>query len=73
MNINGTLLGQIMFLLALIMGAVCYYLGRRKTQNPVIAGFLGGVLTLIPPLGFIYLAVLVLKKDIAPSATSVNL
>ena len=64
MNINGTLLGELIALLALIMAGVCYYLGRRKTQTPILAGFLGAVLTLIPPLGLIYLVVLVLKKDV---------
>ena len=64
MNINGTVLGELIALLALIMAGVCYYLGRRKTQTPILAGFLGAVLTLIPPLGLIYLVVLVLKKDI---------
>ena len=64
MNINATVLGELIALLALIMAGVCYYLGRRKTQTPILAGFLGAVLTLIPPLGLIYLVVLVLKKDI---------
>ena len=64
MNINGTVLGELIALLALIMAGVCYYLGRRKTQTPILAGFLGAVLTLIPPLGLIYLVVLVLKKDV---------
>jgi hypothetical protein len=64
MNSNGTVLGELIVLLALIMAGVCYYLGRRKTQTPILAGFLGAVLTLIPPMGLIYLVVLVLKKDI---------
>lgn len=64
MNINATVLGELIALLALIMAGVCYYLGRRKTQTPILAGFLGAVLTLIPPLGLIYLVVLVLKKDV---------
>lgn len=64
MNINATLLGELIALFALIMGGVCYYLGRRKTQTPVLAGFLGMVLSVIPPFCLVYLVVLVLKKDV---------
>ncbi|WP_197673846.1 hypothetical protein [Halopseudomonas xinjiangensis] len=39
MNISLTLLGDILSGLALIVGALSYFLGRRKTQTPVIAGF----------------------------------
>ncbi|MBZ9613489.1 hypothetical protein [Rheinheimera maricola] len=68
MNINGTVLGELIALFALIMGVVCYCVGRRKTHTPILAGLLGMLLTLIPPLGLIYLAVLVLKKDISLTA-----
>lgn len=71
MNINATVLGELIALSALIMGGVCYYLGRRKTQTPILAGFLGVILTLIPPLGLIYLVVLVLKKDINATSAAV--
>ncbi|MDP5137776.1 hypothetical protein [Rheinheimera baltica] len=72
MNINATLLGQFIFIFALIMGAVCYYLGRRKTQTPVLAGLLGVVLSLIPILGLVYLVVLVLKKDVGSTSAAVS-
>ncbi|KFZ32063.1 hypothetical protein IDSA_05160 [Pseudidiomarina salinarum] len=64
MNINMTLVGQGILLIAIIFGLISYYLGRRKTTNPVIAGFIGFVLSLVPLLGIIYLAILVLKKDV---------
>jgi len=69
LNINATVIGELIALFALIMGGVCYYLGRRKTQTPILAGFLGVVLTFIPPLGLIYLVVLVLKKDVSSTST----
>jgi hypothetical protein len=50
------------------MGALCYYLGRRKTQSPVWVGGFGALLSLIPPLGLVYLLALVLKKDVASAA-----
>lgn len=72
MNINATLLGEFIALFALIMGAICYYLGRRKTQTPVLAGLLGVVLSIIPPLGLVYLAVLVLKNDVGSASATVS-
>jgi hypothetical protein len=72
LNINATLLGQSIFVFALIMGAVCYYLGRRKTQTPVLAGMLGVVLSIIPPFGLVYLVVLVLKKDVGSTSEAVS-
>jgi len=68
LNINATLLGEFITLFALIMGAVCYYLGRRKTQTPVLAGLLGVILSILPPFGLVYLVVLVLKKDLGPAS-----
>ncbi len=72
MNINATLLGEFIALFALIMGAVCYYLGRRKTQTPVLAGLLGVVLSLIPPFALVYFVVLLLKKDVGSTSAAVS-
>ena len=72
MNINATLLGEFIALFALIMGVVCYYLGRRKTQTPVLAGLLGVVLSIIPPFGLVYLVVLVLKKDAGSTSAAIS-
>jgi len=71
-NINATLLGEIMSVFVLVMGALSYYLGRRKTQTPVLAGLLGLVLSIIPPFALVYLVVLVCKKDINPAPVVVN-
>lgn len=72
MNINATLLGELIALFALIIGGACYYLGHRKTQTPVLAGLLGMVLSIIPPFGLVYLAVLVLRKDVGSTSTAVS-
>lgn len=72
MNINATLLGEFIALFALIMGTVCYYLGRRKTKTPVLAGLLGVVLSIIPPFGLVYLVMLVLKKDVGSTSAAVS-
>lgn len=72
MNINATVLGQFIIVFALIMGALCYYLGRRKTQTPVLTGLLGMMLSIIPPFGLVYLVVLVLKKDVGSTSAVVS-
>jgi hypothetical protein len=64
MNINATLLGEIILIAMMVIGILSYYLGKRKTNTPKIATLIGVLLSLIPPLGLIYLAALVLKKDI---------
>ena len=64
MNINAAFMGQFILVFAITMAAVCFYLGKRKTQSPVIASVIGFFSALIPPIAIIYLIVLVLKKDI---------
>ncbi|MEX1220533.1 MAG: hypothetical protein WEA82_00300 [Idiomarina sp.] len=64
MELNATLVGQVVVVFAIIVGILSYYLGKRKTNNPVIAGVLGALLSLIPVLGLIYLAVLLLKSNV---------
>ena len=70
MDINATFIGQFALISGLVIGIVSYFLGRRKTQTPVIAGVLGFVLGLIPIFGIIYLIVLMLKKDVIPNESS---
>lgn len=65
MNVNATILGPFVIFFVLVIGWLSYYLARRKTNTPVIAGIVGALLAFIPPLALIYLAVLVFKKDIA--------
>ncbi|MDE3270849.1 hypothetical protein [Pseudoalteromonas sp. G4] len=65
MNINATLIGEIVAIsVFLVVGFLSFYLGKRKTNSPKLTALIGVLLSLIPPLGFIYLAVLVLKDDI---------
>lgn len=64
MNINATVLGEIILVTVLIVGILSYYLGKRKTQTPKIATMIGILLSFIPPLGFIYIAIMVLKNDV---------
>ena len=41
MNINATIMGQFIIVLAVIMALVCFYLGKRKTQTPILASIIG--------------------------------
>lgn len=68
MNINATLYGQYVIVFAIIMGLVCYYVARGKVQQPVVAGLLGAVLSVIPIFGVIYLVILLFKKDTASTS-----
>jgi len=73
MNINATLLGEIIFIsvivIVIVTGVLSYYLGKRKTNTPKMATFIGVLLAFIPPLGLIYIAILVLKNDINQNNT----
>ncbi len=74
MNINATLLGEVIFVFAVVIGIVSYYLGQRKTEHPLVAGILGFVLSLIPPIGLIFVSVLLFKQkngvSVSPKANS---
>ena len=40
-----------------------YQLADAKEMNPISAGFIGFVLSLVPPVGLVYIAYLAFKKD----------
>ncbi len=58
MNINATLLGQVTILFAVLVAFCCYYLSKRTTGHPGLNATIGFLLSMIPPLGLIYLALL---------------
>jgi Mn2+/Fe2+ NRAMP family transporter len=68
MNINATLFGQGILIIGLfylmVVTAISYYLGKRKTNTPILIAIIGLFTTLIPPIALIFLIVLALKKDI---------
>jgi predicted PurR-regulated permease PerM len=68
MNINATLLGQTIIILAIVFAVVGFYLGKRKTETPVLVSVLAFFSALMPPIGLIFLMVLAFKKDL-PSAS----
>jgi hypothetical protein len=64
MNVNISLIGELVFYSMFVVGALSYYLGKRKTTSPKIAVLVGVVLCIIPPLNIAYLFVLMLKNDV---------
>lgn len=65
MNINATFLGQVVLVFLPIMAVLSYYLGKRKTQTPMLATFFGIVLALIPPFALLYIMALIIKNDVS--------
>jgi len=65
MSINATLLGQFILLSIIIVSGLSYYLGKRKTKNVKITTFIGFLLSFIPPLGLLFIAILALKNDVS--------
>ncbi|WP_448555059.1 hypothetical protein [Thalassotalea montiporae] len=65
MNINTTLIGEMILCSIIIGGALSYYFARRKTTSPKITAAVGALLSIVPILGLIYVALLALKDDIA--------
>lgn len=64
MDINITVLGQIIIIFAIFMVIVGYYLGKRKTTTPVVTSVIALFTAFVPPIALIFLIVLVLKKDV---------
>jgi 4-amino-4-deoxy-L-arabinose transferase-like glycosyltransferase len=67
LNINATLLGQVILIFIPIIVILSYYLGKRKTQTPKLATLIGFILAFIPPLALVYIAALVIKNDVRVS------
>ena len=65
LSLNATLLGQVVAVLMVIMAITGYYLGKRKTQTPVLTTIIAIVSSLLPPLALLFLMALVLKNDAA--------
>jgi hypothetical protein len=64
MVLNVTIFGELVFYSMFIVGALSYYLGRRKTSKPKLAALVGVLLCITPPLNLAYLVVLSIKNDI---------
>ena len=70
MNINATLFGQVVIALAVVMALLGYYLGKRKTQTPILTAVVAFFTALVPPVALLFLVVLVLKNDVQPTTSN---
>ncbi|WP_160154183.1 hypothetical protein [Microbulbifer sp. ALW1] len=70
MNINLTVIGQFIAIFAVVIAVISYYLGRRKTETPVLAAVLGGVFSIVPVFGLIYVVFLLFKRDLVKAGES---
>ncbi len=70
MNINATLFGQVVIALAVVMAILGYYLGKRKTQTPILTAVVAFFTALVPPVALLFLVVLVLKNDVQPTTSN---
>jgi RsiW-degrading membrane proteinase PrsW (M82 family) len=70
MNINATLFGQVVIALAVVMAILGYYLGKRKTQTPILTAVVAFFTALVPPVALLFLVVLVLKNDVQPNTSN---
>jgi hypothetical protein len=57
-------LGQFIALLALIMAVLGFWLGRRKTEHPILMAIIGFCSGFFPPFALVFVFVLALRKDI---------
>ncbi|MCG9698079.1 hypothetical protein [Shewanella sp. Isolate11] len=64
MNINASLIGQSVIVVMLLIAALSYYLGMKKTGSPKISALIGFLLSIIPILGLIYVALLSMKPNL---------
>ena len=67
MNLNATFVGQFILVLAVVFTVIGFYLGKRKTETPFLVSIIAFFSALVPPVGLIFLMVLVFKKDIEPA------
>ncbi|NUZ11546.1 hypothetical protein HUZ36_12240 [Pseudoalteromonas sp. McH1-7] len=71
MNIDANLLGQAVFILAIVFAGLGFYLGKRKTQTPILVSVLAFFSAVAAPLGLIFLMALTIKNDL-PKAQKIT-
>ncbi|WP_199612134.1 hypothetical protein [Flocculibacter collagenilyticus] len=64
MGISSTQLSYFVIGLGIFMAAISFYLGRRKTETPILVSVIGFFTAIIPPIAFIYLLILLFKRDL---------
>lgn len=57
-------LGTAIGLFMVVIGVVSYLIAKKKTQTPIKAALMGGLFSIVPILGIIYVIYLVTQEDI---------
>lgn len=69
MNVNLEIYGIIIVAFYGVTVTTCmvlgFVLGKQKTNTPLISAICAGVISLMPLMGFVYIALLTLKNDVA--------
>ena len=63
MNINATVVGQIAVVFIIIMPFLGYYLGKKKTNSPILVSVIAFFTGFIPPFAILFVLFLILKKN----------
>ncbi|QBF83465.1 hypothetical protein EXU30_12720 [Shewanella maritima] len=70
MALDVSVFGSFILLFMVIIGLISYFLGRRKTNHPIITAVIGMFVSFIPFAGLIYVAFLALKQDVNHGSVS---
>lgn len=62
MELSGLI--NIIIISMLVVGTASFFLGKRKSEKPIIAALMGAIFTIVPVVGLVYLAILYNKPDI---------
>ncbi|MCV6627554.1 MAG: hypothetical protein OIF38_15760 [Cellvibrionaceae bacterium] len=68
MNINLTLIGQVMVFWVPFATLMIALLARKKSDSPVLLGVIGFIASFIPPLSLLLMVVLALKNNVTAGA-----
>ena len=64
MNVTLEQMGIFIGLFMLIIGLVSYFIARKKSDTPIKAALMGGVFSIVPILGIIYVIYLANQKSV---------
>ncbi|EKE87487.1 hypothetical protein [Idiomarina xiamenensis] len=68
-DINATVFGQFIVGFMILCGLVCFLTTRKRFELPMLLTFIGVLLAIIPPLGLIYMVVLLFMAQRRPVTT----
>lgn len=64
MNVTVEQIGIFIGFFMMIIGLISYVIARKKSTTPIKAGLMGGVFSIVPILGVIYVIYLANQKSV---------